>query len=524
MASGTYPAKYNFNLPGQTPTCTDFAVYGLDVAGVTGGQPNLVGLTNLYSGTANGNGLCNGNTGVYRYVYSSEVYAATAKFAFNGSTLSPAGSITNSVVISEDGTKVAYVESNGSASALHVVSTTPGAGGAGAIESFNQYGNVIAAAAAVPGSISTVPSSSGWAAADSYSSVWVDYGNDVAFVGTDNGTLHKIKNVFCTTAACIASPVAPSEVTTGGWPVALTGAGPLNSPVEDANSVIYVAGSSTGLLYAVTSTGTVTKSNQSFMANSIVDGAMVDIDGNGVTQALYWFSNSQSAASNPSVQQPQMVQTNSALTSINNYSLLLNGTQSWGGTAVTVHAGTFDNAFYNNRNGNMWACGWWQDSIYGTSSNTLSLIRFGIDGTTVTPDTADEYAELSPEYVNTAALKTCAPVNEAVDSAGADHLFASSYYGSSLGTCSSPASCIAGFTIASSGSPAVYTLNLTGSYALNNVDYVYYDYTSGIITDNEVNPTSSTCGPGGNQTCAQAASIYFTYGNDALKLTQAQLQ
>jgi hypothetical protein len=70
----------------------------------------------------------------------------------------------------------------------------------------------------------------------------------------------------------------------------------------------------------------------------------------------------------------------------------------------------------------------------------------------------------------------------------------------------------------------VYTLNLTGSYALNNVDYVYYDYTSGIITDNEVNPTSSTCGPGGNQTCAQAASIYFTYGNDALKLTQAQLQ
>jgi hypothetical protein len=525
MAGGTYPAKYNFDLPGETPTCTDFAVYGLNVAGVTGGQPNLVGLTNLYSGTADGNGLCNGNTGVYRDIYGKQVYAATVKFAFNGSTLSPAGAITNSVVMSEDGTKVAYVESNGTASALHVVSTTPGASGPGAIESFNQYGNTIAAAAVAPGSISTVPSSGAWAAADSYSSVWVDYQNDIAYVGTDDGSLHRIENVFCTTASCIESPVAPTEITTGGWPVALTGAGPLTSPVEDANSVLYMAGATSGLLYAVTSTGAVTSSNQSFMPNSIMDGATLDIDENGITQALYWFSNSQSAASKPTVRQPQLVQTNSALTSINNYSLLLNGTQAWGGAALTVHSGTFDNAFYNNRDGNMWACGWYQDSIYpGSLPNNLSLIRFGINGTTVTPDTSDAYVQLSPEYVNPATSKTCSPLTEVLDSAGADHLFASSYFGTALGTCISGASCIAGFTIGSTGSPATYTLDLTGSFALNTVDYLYNDYTSGIIVDNTVDPTSSTCGPGGNQTCAQAASIYFTYGNDALKLTQAQLQ
>lgn len=121
LAGGTFPAKYNFGLLGQTPTCADFVVYGLNIAGVTGGQPNLVGLTNMYSGTAGGNGLCNGNTGVYRDIYGKQAYAATVKFAFNGSTLSPAGAITNSVVMSEDGTKVAYVESNGTASALHVV-------------------------------------------------------------------------------------------------------------------------------------------------------------------------------------------------------------------------------------------------------------------------------------------------------------------------------------------------------------------------------------------------------------------
>ena len=525
MANGTFPAKYNFDLPGETPTCTDFVVYGLNVAGVTGGQPNLVGLANLYSGTANGNGSCNGNAGVYRDIYGKQVYAAAVKFAFNGSTLSPAGAITNSIVMSEDGTKVAYVESNGTASALHVVSTTPGANGPGAIESFNQYGNPIAAAAVVPASISTVPSSGSWAAADSYSSVWVDYQNDIAFVGTDDGSLHQIRNVFCTTASCIASPKAPSELTTGGWPVALAGAGPLTSPVEDANDVIYVAGAKSGLLYALTSTGKVTTSNQSFMPNSIVDGATLDIDGNGITQALYWFSNSQSAASNPTVQQPQLVQTNSALTSIKNYSLLLNGNQGWGGAAVTVHAGTFDNAFYSNRNGNMWACGWWQDSIYpGNLPNNLGMIRFGINGTTVTPDTADVYATLSPEYVNPPTLKTCSPLTEVLDSAGADHVFASSYYGTTLGTCISGASCIAGFTIGSTGSPAAYTLTLNGSFNLDNVDYIYNDYTSGIIIDNTVDPTSSSCGANRNQTCAQAASIYFTYGNDAIKLTQAQLQ
>jgi hypothetical protein len=45
-----------------------------------------------------------------------------------------------------------------------------------------------------------------------------------------------------------------------------------------------------------------------------------------------------------------------------------------------------------------------------------------------------------------------------------------------------------------------------------------------MIIDNAVAPTATTCGPNQNQTCAQAASIYFSYGNDAVKLTQAALQ
>jgi hypothetical protein len=519
MADGTFPAKYNFDLPGEAPTCADFVVYGLDTPGVTNGQPNLVGLTNLYSGTAGGTGLCNGNTGVYQYILWKYVYAATVKFAYNGSTIG--GSITNSVVMSEDGTKVAYVESTGSKSAMHVV-TMPSGNGSGTLL-WSSTGPV-SASAALPSAISTVPSSGSWSAPDSFSSVWVDYSNDLAYVGTDDGSVHKIQNIFCTTASCIASPVAPSEITTVGWPVTLTGAGPLTSPVEDANGVIYVAGATSGLLYAISSSGAVTTSNQSFMANSIVDGAMLDIDGNGTTQALYWFSNSQSAASNPSVRQPQMVQTNGALTTINNYSLLLNVTDQWS-VAATVHMGTFDNEFYTNRNGNMWACGWWN---VPNQQYPLGVVRFGINGTTVTSDTSKLYAQLSPLDI-TSSVNTCAPLTEVLDSAGADHIFASSYYGyaMSTGTCVSNESCIAGFTIGSTGSPATYSLTTTGSYNLHATDNSSgptYAYTSGTIVDNMVDPTSYTCGPNGKSTCAQAASIYFTYATDAIKLTQAQLQ
>jgi hypothetical protein len=522
MADGTFPAKYNFDLPGETPTCADFVVYGLNTPGVTNGQPNLVGLTNLYSGTANGAGLCNNNTGVYRSTGGNQqVYAATVKFAFNGSTLATAGSITNSVVMSEDGTKVAYVESNGTDSALHVVSTTPGTNGTGAIESFNQWGNWAAnAAAAAPGSIKTIPGSGYWTAADSYSSVWVDYSDDLAYVGTDDGSVHKIQNIFCTTASCIASPVDPSEATTGGWPVTLSGAGKLTSPVEDANGVIYLAGAN-GYLYAITSAGVVTPSKQLFLTNSIVDGAMLDIDGNETT-TLYWFSNSSLTE-----QQPQMVQTDSAFTpaKINYYPLLLNGTAAWGGTTTTVHMGTFDNAFYTNRIGNMWACGWWQNGQY--SGYYLGVVRFAVDGTKVTPDVSQTYAEMSTTWASPANLNTCAPLTEVLDSAGADHIFASSYIGYN---CASNASCIYGFTIDSTGTPPAYSLPLTGSYNLASTAntsapaHPTNDYTSGIIVDNMVNPASSTCGPNADQTCAQAASIYFTYGTDAIKLTQAQLQ
>src|SRR5260370_28321210 len=55
VAKNMFPAKFNFNINSTilAANCTsDFVVYGLNVAGVTGtaaGQANLVVLNNLYS-------------------------------------------------------------------------------------------------------------------------------------------------------------------------------------------------------------------------------------------------------------------------------------------------------------------------------------------------------------------------------------------------------------------------------------------------------------------------------------------
>ena len=109
VPANMFPAKYQFNVNG-TPSCTtDYVVYGLNVAGVSNGQPNLVGINNLYSGTG---GFCGANPAVY--------------WAYNGSTAS--GSVLTSPTISMDGTKIAYVESGATSAVFHVLTWKSGDG------------------------------------------------------------------------------------------------------------------------------------------------------------------------------------------------------------------------------------------------------------------------------------------------------------------------------------------------------------------------------------------------------------
>ena len=96
VAQNMFPAKFSFNAGSTTLTaanCTsDFAVYGLNVAGATGGQANLVALDNLYSGTAP-TGLCG--------------TAPTPLWAYNVTTQA-GGTVTTSPALSLDRQRGCY--------------------------------------------------------------------------------------------------------------------------------------------------------------------------------------------------------------------------------------------------------------------------------------------------------------------------------------------------------------------------------------------------------------------------------
>lgn len=235
LVSYSYPAKYSFN-PIGTANCTnDFLIYGLGVAG-SSTQANLIGVNNLYVGPTGSPGICsniasNGGNG--------SAPTPQVKWAYNVTqSTSTTGHIVSSVVLNLIGTKVAYVVvpsvvSSSAPLQFHVL--TLGAA----------TGTVNAPTAATCGTatltcvnLSTTP---GHLA--SISSPFVDYTNDIAWVGDDIGTLYKITGVFT------GFPTLASTTTVGGSCVTTGGAGIMTPPVYDAavNTVFF--GCSDGNLY-----------------------------------------------------------------------------------------------------------------------------------------------------------------------------------------------------------------------------------------------------------------------------------
>jgi len=110
VAFGMSPAVFVFDAS-ATPDCAnDYAVFGLDVAGITGGQANLVGFNNLYSGAG---GICGSGGPSVLFAYNTTLFG---------------GKIMTSPVLSLDGTKIAFVESGITSSVFHVLTWAAGDG------------------------------------------------------------------------------------------------------------------------------------------------------------------------------------------------------------------------------------------------------------------------------------------------------------------------------------------------------------------------------------------------------------
>jgi hypothetical protein len=221
-----FPAKYQFNVTAESCS-SDYVIFGLTTSQT---QANLVGINELYT---SGSPACNSGT-------------PWVSFAYNTVTQT-GGQIKTSPSISENGTKVAFVESTAGGSYFHVlvlpnpIPTPP-----------SKTGTVLAPQ--TPTSC-TNPTTAGCmstlkiqgTASDSNSSVWVDYYSDTAYVGSDNGILYKIAPVFGGGAPALVSD--PTN-----WPVTVSTNATnnvLTAPVVDDQAGLIFIGDGEGYLYSV---------------------------------------------------------------------------------------------------------------------------------------------------------------------------------------------------------------------------------------------------------------------------------
>ena len=240
----SFPAKFTFDVT-TPPSCTaDFVVTGIN--GTPGsGQANIIGLNRLYT-NASGTGYCPTATGpAFMFAYSV------------GS-----GPVPAAVVLSLDGKKVAYSENNGASTYFHVLTYATGTGN-----------GTDATHPVVPGTGNTATDSRVLLGETTTTTPFVDYLRDVAYVTTTTH-VHKIAGVFKGT---------PTEVTggTSGWPVTMTGAAGLSTPVfdqvtrhvfyKDFNGIVYYIDDSVSPAVLSSTTFAVTSGNDGSSRPVIVD-------------------------------------------------------------------------------------------------------------------------------------------------------------------------------------------------------------------------------------------------------------
>jgi hypothetical protein len=324
---GMYPAKFSFD-PGAAPDCTnDYVVFGLSATGVTGGRANLVAFNNLYAGFGGPCGL-----------------APTVFFAYNTTTVA-GGKITTSPILSEDGTKIAFVESVPGATpsaSFHVLTWTAGKGTIGA--------------AAAPTMLS-VPLFS--AKNDATSSPWIDYASDTVYVGANDGKVYKITGVF---------KGIPTLVITHPWPVTVSTGHTLTAPILDSRLGMLMVGDSTsGNLHQINiATGALTTfSVGAGLGKGILAAPVVDVT-NGTTFVV--SGNDGTSAVLVEVDTASMTQLAKAQI----------GQGGAGGTAIALYEPAVSNLYFTNpSSGVMSLCG------TGAKDNTPWQYSFGFTGRTV---------------------------------------------------------------------------------------------------------------------------------------------
>ncbi|HSZ62965.1 MAG TPA: hypothetical protein VK828_14275 [Terriglobales bacterium] len=505
VGAAIFPAKYAFTTTG-VGNCSgaaepDYVVYNTGVAGSNGTtkQANIVAYDNIYSGC----------TGTVPSVYWS-YYTGT-------------GSAVTSAVLSEDGTKVAFMESPATGAAvLRILKFAAGEGTdykAPAVPA-NLYTNTVAGNAAnTPWS--TCPTGKSClisvafqteANPDTTSSPFYDYANDAIYVGDSKGYLHKFTGVFSGT---------PGEITGGGtnsgWPQLISASNPLASPVFDVNfkcgqtncsgGTVFIGPTGSGggpnfhSIAGVGGSANITTYNNLFNSGSTgsVDGPIVDPSAGMV----YVFVNDDPGGNAGVWQLPET---------------LISATEATVGTgsaAGSLYSGSLDNAYFTSTSsssptGHLWVC--------GNSGGNPGLYPVPINSNVMTT------GAITVATTVAAVATPCSPVTEFCTNSGAactatqgtDFIFASPQNEPATGQvagCTASKGCVISYTVSGATATLKGAGGFTGGASGMIVDtqntsvagtlQLYF----GILGSQACTGTGGTTGPGtGTGGCAVQAS------------------
>ena len=472
----TYGSAGNSVTLAENIAGTVFSWAGTTLAGGTGtaGQPTVIAFNQLYSS-------CGATVPATFWSYNTGDAAVTQT--------SPA--------LSLDGTQVAFVQSAGSAASLVLLkwSSTVSVGTIGAPSAPSSVTPANYRTCAAP--CMTLIAFSG-SPNDTNSSPYVDYTNDVLYVGADDGTLHKFTDVFNGTPAESGSP----------WPVAASAAtNMLSSPVYDSASNLVFVGSASGTnanaggqLHAVDAASGALVSSGRLATNTsggVHDAPIVD----SAAQSVYAFVGSDRSGTSANCSTAPCAAVYQFPTDFAEASMGTKVQVGRGQDSATLrflYAGAFDDAYYNSANsaspsGNLYVCG----SLAATAARpTLWQIPItdNVMGTPV----------VGPSLVDGNA--NCSPMTEVMNGAD-DYLFVSITANGTNTGCNASSATIG----------CVYMFDLTGltwdASAVANAGLAAPGGASGIIIDN----VSSTTG---------ASQIYYstlTNPGNAIQASQAAL-
>jgi hypothetical protein len=396
-------------------------------------------------------------------------------FAYDINTVT-GGHVVTSPVISEDGLKIAFVESvptNGplgiaAQSIFHVVTWAAGPG-QGAIGGAVVPGNWVSI---------TLPGAKN----DLTSSPWVDYHSDTAYVGSANGAIYKITGVFRGAPALVTPPWTNPIVNSA-----------LTSPVLDSRLGKLMVGAANGNLYQVDiATGVVAPfAVGTGFTRNIVAAPIVDVT-NGTTFVV--SSDSVLAGSASAV----LAEVDTATLTLRAAAHI--GQGSSGGTAVTLYQPALDNNYYNDPStGFIHLC--------GTGANNATPWHYAFGFTAGTPPIMNTTATVAQQLPTNPANSTAARCtgwteffNPNIGAGGTDFFFFGLTVDCTAG--GGAGGCVEEIAI-NGGTPTTILKNIAGG-------------PTAVVVDNYA---SSTLYP-------QASSIYFTArtASTAYKYTQNLLQ